>query len=786
MNENIFDDIPMPDDNHLQGFLASPRFQMPVDDSILQAQQASHDNPQNTTPECNFDLENFKLTSGEEEIVKIFKDGGKLSTTAKFFKERYPQICMVKAILAAMRNKKNLVVEAGTGTGKTFAYLIPLLQMGKKVVVSTKTKNLQDQLDDKDVSYLVSIFKKGYKTAILKGRENYLCRLRIDSFSQNIEKGKNTPSGKSHVPHDFFYQLKDFSENSLTGEVADFQYKGQLYNQDEDYTSKFVARSSTCQGLKKCKFASTCFLKRARQNALDSDLVIVNHSLYFANAKVSKADKKCSLLPDNTDVVVFDEAHHLLNEVRHSFATELGYKNIAELRELLDDIRNNLLTVLTASVSSPFANSIKNRKNAQEEINKLFTDTDNILLHKSRDLANTLFVSLSRENLVMTGVKDRSSLSITLGKAVQNKDFVKNCEEYIKELTELKDDFKTGAAKLMLTDSISPVAAMIINFLEVLSDFISGISEFCKATSAEDLEHVRIVTLTDKSFDFTTTPLDVADMFQTYVLGKNKSEEPVTKFVFTSATLQINKSFDDFTSKLGLDNFYTCALPSPFDYLRQSCLYFPNIVPDGKEFGDNHVNSVINYVTPLFNVISGGFLILCTSTGVMNKIFNTLFTRELSLQRKVYCQHKDNKAELIRNMQQQGNAVVVATQSFWEGIDIRGSALSCVVIDRLPFLPVNDPLVKALTDYYEKKLGKSGFFSYSLPEMVVNLRQGVGRLIRSEDDIGVIAIADSRLSPQSSCSYGAKIRRELPPMKIVRTVAEVKQFMNQPAKLPNK
>ncbi len=831
MNENYFDDIPAPSDENFHGGFAPSSVPAPylqdlnfnkkskeisyVDDNYPYEQKASYrDIPksyqtydaynssenflyvgdpkdqQNSEPICNFDLINYKFTPGEETILDIFREGGKLSSSAKFFKERQPQVYMVKAILAALRDKKHLVVEAGTGTGKTFAYLIPLLKLGKKIVVSTKTKNLQDQLADKDVSYLVSIFKDGYKVALLKGRENYLCMRQIynynpDDFKTRHSKGFEEIYGP--VPHLYYEQIKSFADHSLTGDISEFRYSEQKLYEEDIYISRFVARSATCLG-KKCNYFTNCFLNNARDAAQTADLVIVNHSLYLANVKIGLLSDGCfSMLPSDTDLVVFDEAHHLLDDVRNSFANEVKSSDVKEFIYLLNESLSNLRSALSSN------NNLSMEE--QTEIENLFSFTAERLKKQVNDMILDLYrcirkivAPISSNNFQLSAQnfkKKNEPYSCTLANVANSKEFFMICENACINLSVLMDDFKDKADDYKLFEDVSPILTILNKLLEEFFDFISSIKSFTKKENIHDIENVRIIKSSEKFFSFTTIPLDVADIFSRHVLQKKKSNNDdidisskVPKFLFTSATLQVNRSFDNFTHKLGLSDYYTCALPSPFDYRKHSCIYIPQQIPNGKEYGNSHIDSVVKFALPLILKISGGVLVLCTSNNAMNSIFYHLSKLKDTIKRNIYCQNDTNKAELIRTMQREKNSLVVATQSFWEGVDIRGSALSCVIIDRLPFKNNKDPLVDALNNYYQEKLGKSGFISYSLPEMIVNLKQGVGRLIRSEDDIGVIAIADHRISVDST-NYSNKIRRDLPPMRIVRNIEEMLNFMDE-------
>lgn len=645
---------------------------------------------------------------------------GKTGLIAKYHNEyefRPGQIKMAAAVLRAFEEKKHLIVEAGTGTGKTMAYLVPAIAAAigqkKRIVISTGTKNLQEQLMEKDIPFLQKIMPKKFTAAYMKGRSNYACLHRI-------KKAETQPILESLDEFDSFQKVSRWSRESETGD------KAELIDLPENlsYWRDINAKGEACIG-QKCAEFENCFITRMRARAEEADIVIVNHHLFFADLNI-RGNEYGRVLPDY-GAVIFDEAHLIEDIAADYFGFQVSSFQIDELvrdveRLPITDVSlNRDLTKLSAKIIG-LADQFWAR----------------FVQGRSQDgrfpLVQGAFAQRTR-----TGEIEATPL----GEAYFNLD---NALERLETtLDNLKDD----------TSEIESVVRRARQTRFDL-DFI--------CTQAEK-NYVYWLERRGKGVFLRASPIDVSALLQDKLFDKTET------VVMTSATLSSNGKFDFIKNRLGLDDEKTDSLlaPSSFDYQKQAIVYLPKAMPDPRapEFLQHAANEIVKLV----NVTHGHAFVLCTSNQSMNALYELV---SLRVDFPCFVQGSMMKSALLDRFKNTSNAVLFATSSFWQGVDVRGEQLSCVIIDKLPFAVPTDPIVAARTRFIDENGGKS-FFDYSVPQAIITLKQGVGRLIRSATDKGVIAILDPRLRTKG---YGRDFLNSLPRMRITAELKDVAQMFN--------
>ncbi len=636
-----------------------------------------------------------KVTSCE----RLFSEGGRLSTAIPGFVPRPQQIQLAEAIEQAIHQKATLIAEAGTGTGKTFAYLIPCLMSGKKALISTATKTLQDQLFHKDLPMLVHALGLSSRVQNLKGRANYLCRYRIE---QHAEAGG---AMSSQCAHDLVYirgKLAQLTEGER-GELPEI-------SEDSPVWPYVTSTVDNCLG-SECPSHATCFLVKARKRALDADVVVINHHLYFADSRL-RADGFGELLP-GVEVVVFDEAHQLADIAVHFHGERVGTR---QCRDLLDDAFREWPVLDLANLP----------------IKKLSVALDQILselllawpAHEERLgwdqlLANRAFQSAWGAWLAL-------------------------CQELFKCFEEAEVEEHKGLARCK--ERFQELSHLLQSFSDKGSDKIRWVERF---------KHHLV---------FNATPFDIADTFQVLLARQ------AAAYVFTSATLTMADSFDCFIKPLGLIEAQTLLLPSPFDFKQQALLYLPRTLPDPKDA--RYYESLVSKALPVITACGGRCFFLFTSHRALKQVALLLANH---LNYPLLIQGDEAKPILLARFREMGNAVLLGTATFWEGVDVKGDALSCVIIDKIPFSSPLDPVTRGKMRYLKSR-GLSGFDEWSLPNAVLALKQGVGRLIRDVGDRGVLMIADPRLTGRE---YGQRIFASLPIMRKTREEQTVLTFIHE-------
>lgn len=627
----------------------------------------------------------------------ILGEDGLLKQIINGFTPRAPQQQMADAIEKALELDAQLVVEAGTGTGKTFGYLVPLFLSQKKGIISTGTKNLQDQLFFKDIPIIKKILSYDGKVILLKGRANYLCWHRLD---RSYTDGRF--ASRQHVTQ--LQIIKEWSGTTLSGDISE------LNSVPEDSTIWPSVTSTTDNCLNQdCAFYKDCFVMKARQQALAADIVVVNHHLFFADMALQE-DGFGELLP-GADVVIFDEAHHIPEIASLFFSTVLSSRQLVEL----------------------------GRDSAAESLKSA---------NDMREIADEA-IQLEKAVLDMRTAMGIESRRFTWSEQIASKyaAFIFNIKNSLQQLEAV---LKIAAVRSKELESCWKRAAILI-------------AQFNLLTGDTPENNVHWFETHTQSFTLHLTPIVVADFFKQYLTAKKRS------WIFTSATLTVRESFQLFVDTLGLNQALQLQLKSPFDYQQQSLLYVPRGLPDPNH--QSYTEMMMEAIIPILEITQGKTFLLFTSYKALDRAAEILRDR---VSFPLLLQGSMPKRELIDKFKEMGNAVLLATSSFWYGVDVRGDALSCVIIDKLPFSAPDDPILQAKIQMLRKQ-GADPFMTYQLPNAVLILKQGAGRLIRDNQDRGVLVICDPRLV---GSRYGQTFLQSLPDMPRTREIERVRDFFS--------
>lgn len=647
-------------------------------------------------------------------MEEIFGKKGLIAKHHKEYEYRAGQIKMAEAVMRAFEENKHLIVEAGTGTGKTLAYLVPAiaaaLGKNKRIIISTGTKNLQEQLMEKDIPFLQKIMPKKFTAAYMKGRSNYACLYRI-------KKAETQPILESLDEFDSFQKVSGWVRESETGD------KAELIDLPENlsYWRDINAKGETCIG-QKCVQFENCFITRMRQRADEADIIIVNHHLFFADLNI-RGNEFGRVLPDYA-AVIFDEAHLIEDIAADYFGFQLSSFQLDELVRdverlpITDVALNRDLTKLSAKI-----------------INLSDAFWARFVQGRGQDGRFPLL-----PNSFAQTVKSGEIEATPLGEAYFALDTA--LERLEATLDNLKDDS-------------SEIESVVRRTRQTRFD----LDFIC---SQAEKNYVYWIERRGRGMFLRASPIDVSALLQDKLFDKTET------VVMTSATLSSNGKFDFIKNRLGLDAEKTDTLlaPSAFDYQKQALVYLPKTMPDPRS--PEYVGVAANEIVKLLNVSKGHAFVLCTSNQSMNALYELVSMR---VDFPCFVQGTMSKAGLLDRFRHTQNAVLFATSSFWQGVDVRGEQLSCVIIDKLPFAVPTDPIVSARTKFIDENGGMS-FFEYSVPNAIITLKQGIGRLIRSSTDRGVIAILDPRLRTKG---YGRDFLNSLPRMRIT---AELKDVSN--------
>ena len=631
-------------------------------------------------------------------ITDVFSENGVLSQAIDNFHPRTEQIRLAQAIDETISEKSILVAEAGTGTGKTFAYLVPVILAGKKTIISTGTKSLQDQLFHRDLPRLIEALAMPVKTALLKGRSNYLCLYRLENADPNV--GLFSRNSLKH-----FQDIRKQLPRMIQGDVAELTD----IPADSGVWPSVTSTADNCLGTD-CEFYQKCFVVKARRQALAADLIVVNHHLFFADVKI-REDGFGEILP-GAEVVVFDEAHQLPEVATNFFGMSLSSR---QLNDLSRDIQTEAVAL---------ANDMMELVDAADDL------TANLVTCR-----NALGPSNGRYPWNQTQ---------------QRTDLPQALEAIRKSLTDLQELLKSVQER-------SP------GLQTCLKRCIDAAARFNLLTNTQH-NHIQWFENYSKSFVFHLTPLSIATEFKQLMQEKKA-------WIFTSATLAVGDDFSHFLKQCGLDNAKTLQCHSPFDYENQALMYFPRGLPDPKD--PKYVDRLFEAALPVIQAAKGGVFFLFTSFNMLTEIANRLADKtELPL----FIQGQASSGELLAQFRAHGNGILLGTYSFWEGVDVKGEALRCVIIDRLPFENPSDPILKAKLDLIAQQ-GHDPFSSHQIPLAVITLKQGSGRLLRDEKDRGVLVICDPRLCGRS---YGQTFLSSLPRFSRTRDIRKVQMFFDEP------
>ena len=647
-------------------------------------------------------------TRPDPEFADVFGPAGALARHIHGYRVRTQQIEMAGEVARAIRDCATLVCEAGTGTGKTFAYLIPALLSGGKIIISSGTKTLQDQLFQRDLPLVREALKISLTTALLKGRANYVCHHHLE---RNL--GEARLGSRDDAVH--LQRIKHFARSSARGD------RSELADVPEDAPAWAYATSTreNCLG-SKCSRYDECFVMAARREALTADVVVVNHHLFLADL-VLKDEGMAELLPA-CNTVVFDEAHQLPQTATLFFGESLSTGQLIELA------RDMQIEAATTARDVPALSALAPR-----------------LERAARDLR--LCVSESNARIAARALRSRAdfqSALTSIGSCLAESKLA------LEALAERSEELERLAWRA------DDLGARLSRWRE----------EGMERSAKNGGELVRWAEVYSHALQLHATPLSVAEVFRKELDGRPRA------WIFTSATLAVSGDFSLYCGELGLAEARTRCWDSPFDYARQALLYVPRDLAEPNS--PEHTRAVVERALPVIRAGGGGAFLLFTTLRGMRLAYELLreaFARD-QLTYPLLQQGEGSRSEILARFRRLGNAVLVASASFWEGVDVRGEALSLVVIDKLPFAPPDDPVLQARLEQIDKS-GRNPFMVYQLPQAVIALKQGAGRLIRDEDDRGVLMICDRRLF---SKAYGRRIIPSLPPMRLTRELEDVLAF----------
>jgi ATP-dependent DNA helicase DinG len=649
-------------------------------------------------------------------MEEIFGRDGLIARTHPEYEYRPGQIEMAEAVLRAFGEKRHLIVEAGTGTGKTLAYLVPAIaaavSTSGRVIISTGTKNLQEQLMEKDIPFLQRILPRKFTAAYMKGRSNYACL-------QRIKRAENSPVLDGLEELDYFDEVRQWARDSQTGDRAE------LVGLPENlpFWRHIDARSETCLG-QKCPDFDPCFITRMRQRAMDADIVIVNHHLFFADLALRNSEYG-QVLPDYS-AVVFDEAHQVEDVAAEYFGAQVSSYQMEDL------VRDLALLPVTNVDANKELTRIAGRVTR-------FADNFWMGFRESRG--------------------DEGRFPILPGT------FARRTSAGEIEATAL------GEAYLGLDGALSRMETT----LDALKEQPPEIENLTRRVRQLRFDLQFIVSGDDRAFVYwlerrgrgaflRASPIDVSGLLQ------DKLFDRVETVVLTSATLASAGNFGFIRERLGLSEADDLVAPSGYDYRNQAVLYLPQRMPDPRS--PQWAQAAAAEVVKILNATEGRAFVLSTSFAGMRALYEGV-AREVDF--PCLLQGTASKAGLLERFRETPNAVLFATSSFWQGVDVRGSALSCVIIDKLPFAVPSDPVVAARQRYIDDQ-GGSSFYEYSVPQAIISLKQGLGRLIRSATDRGVLAVLDPRLRTKG---YGRMFLESLPPCRVTSDIDEVARVFEE-------
>lgn len=629
---------------------------------------------------------------------ELLGQDGPFASSIDNFSPRPQQQQMADAIEQALDSNQPLIVEAGTGTGKTYAYLVAALMSGKKAVISTGTRNLQDQLFHRDLPKVLKALGIGVKIALLKGRSNYICHHRLDLASE----------GLFPPPADELFTVNEFSRISDSGDIEEIS----SIQPDAKIWPLVTSNADNCLG-QDCGRLADCFLLENRRRAQEADILVVNHHLFFADLAL-REEGFGEVLPF-AEMVIFDEAHLLPGIATQFFGFSVSSYQLHELsRDCLTELRH------------------------------LGSDMPDI-----KEQAELLETSTHGLHQAMGMTTGRHHWKPLLAQPA----IASALETLVDNLKNLNQPLKEAAKRSREMDSCYKRS---LRQQERLSAFLDPAAAFVSAD-----EHIQWTELRNRGFRLSSSPLETGDLFRAQI------EAHPRDWIFTSATLSANNSFSHFQQRMGLEKAKCLQLDTPFDYQTNALLYLPKGLPAPNS--PDYLDRLLEKAVPVLNASRGRAFMLFTSFSSLHRASELLPNL---VEFPILVQGSKANGLLLDEFRDTENGVLLGTNSFWQGVDVQGDALSCVIIDKLPFASPEEPLVQARIEHMRKK-GQNPFNEYQVPESIISLKQGVGRLIRDNDDRGVMMICDPRLT---SKGYGKAFLNSLPPMRRVEEIEEVEAF----------
>jgi len=637
-------------------------------------------------------------------LQEIFSPDGPLARAIGGYRVRGQQLEMAERIAAAIHSQSVFIAEAGTGTGKTFAYLVPALQSGGKVIVSTGTKTLQDQLFNKDLPMVRDALKAPVKIALLKGRANYVCPYHLQHA---IADGRFLTREDAADAR----RISVFAKTTQSGDKAECIE----VNENSPVWGHATSTRDNCLG-QDCPDYKECFVMQARREAMAADLVVVNHHLFFADVML-RDEGMAELLPA-CNTVIFDEAHQLPEVATLFFGDTVS---TAQVIDLARDARTEGMTSARDCLALP---------EGSKKLEKA-----------AKDLRLAVGIDTGR---------------FSYGQLQEKPDFAPALQALEAEVAAFAALLQTQAER---AEGLEKCWQRAVELEQRLAQW----------QNENDPGYVRWAEAFTHSLQLTSTPLKVAEIFRKQMGGHPRA------WIFTSATLAVQGKFHHYCAELGLGDPDSACWHSPFEYEQQAILYAPLGMPDPNAW--NYTDTVVEAAWPAVKAAKGGAFFLCTSLRAMRRTHELLKAKleDEGLDMPLLVQGEGSKNDLLQRFRHHGSAILVGSQSFWEGVDVRGEALSLVVIDKIPFAPPDDPVLSARIEQMKRE-GRNAFMEYQLPRAVINVKQGAGRLIRDESDKGVLMICDPRLI---SKPYGRRVWQSLPPMKRTRELQVVLDFFSQ-------
>ncbi|MEK9771226.1 MAG: ATP-dependent DNA helicase [Nitrosomonadales bacterium] len=626
-----------------------------------------------------------------------YSSTGPLNGLIKNYNPRIGQMEMSTFLDDIFRSNKSAIIEAGTGIGKTLGYLIPALRLNKKIIISTATKNLQNQLFKKDLDIAQKSLGINFTVQSLKGRANYIC---LHRFNQNQLFDRLNDQKNYHSVSRFLTQTR----SGLLEEVPD-------YNASIEMTLSITSTSDNCLH-SKCDFSNDCFVNKARRKSNKAEVIIINHHLFFSD--FYRKDENNNILPD-ADIIIFDEAHNLIDIAQQYVTKRFSSAALMNLvNELIQQLRKNLIQI------DPLTQSFNNLNMDLSSLSLMFKNLGKISLYKFK----------------------------------KRKEFYENINRIQNSLSQILKKI----SNFNLNDDLEKMVEQFENFIETLNYIFEYRDSF---------EFISWVDSYRQSFSINLSPIKVEDVFK-----KIQSENTHKSFLFLSATLAVENNFDLFKKFIGIENIETKKINSPFDYEQNAILNIPQNLPIPSEH--DFYPRLVEYIYPLIQANYGKTLILTTSLRGLALVKDEL-QKKINQHREdlnLFVQGDQSSEQLIDKYLQTRNAILIGSLSFWEGLDFKGDQLRLLIIDKLPFETPDDPLIDARINLLKEK----DFFStYQLPRMLINLNQGLGRLIRDFDDKGAVILCDKRVSQKP---YGKKILRSISPFKISDNYNDILEYIS--------